>query len=312
MLQSCLVNLVTTAIIPIVLLLTLGWVLRRRLLRDAGFWSGLEWVSYYVFMPALFISSIGGADLTAVSPLRLIVSLVVPVLAVTMFVMVLRRPLHADGPALTSLVQGSIRFNTYLGLVFAAALYGGEGIATFALAAAVMVPLVNVICVSLLAVHGTAGGQGGSRLWRELATNPLIVSCLTALAINLLNIPLIGPIGITIDLLAEPALVCGTLVAGAAIRLRVDRRDVLYIAVTAVLKLVLLPLGVGALANWLGISGVMLVSVVIIAAIPSAPTSYVLASRMGGDTRLMASLTGAHTLLAMLTLPFVLAVATRL
>lgn len=304
-------DLVVTAIVPIVLLLALGWTLRHRLLTDQGFWQGLEWTSYYVFMPALFISSITGADLGAVSPGPLLVSLVVPVLLMTGLVLLVRRPLRADGPALTSLVQGSIRFNTYLGLVLAAALYGRTGIATFALAAALMVPLVNVICVSLLAVHGEQGAAR-SRLWRELATNPLILSCLTALAFNVLGLRLPGPIGTTVDLLAEPALVCGTLVAGAAITLRIDRQDVLHIAVTSVLKLVALPLGVGALASTLGISGVMLASMVIITAIPTPPSAYVLASRMGGDTRLMSSLIGAQTVVAMLTLPVIVPLATSL
>lgn len=309
MLQSRAVDLVVTAIVPIVLLLVLGWALRHRLLTDQGFWGGLEWTSYYIFMPALFLSSIPGADLGAVSPLPLILSLAVPVLVVAGLVVLLRPVLHADGPALTSLVQGSIRFNTYIGLVLAAALHGREGIATFALAAALMVPLVNVICVSLLAVHGDRGSSRPD-LWRELASNPLLVSCLAALGLNLLDIRLPGPIGTTIDLLAEPALVCGTLVAGAAITLRVDRRDALHIAVTSVLKLAVLPLGVGALGSVLGISGVMLTSIVIITAIPTPPTTYVLASRMGGDTRLMASLIGSQTVLAMLTLPFVVPLAT--
>ncbi|WP_109474596.1 AEC family transporter [Ornithinimicrobium cavernae] len=304
-------ELVVTAIVPIVLLLALGWTLRHRLLTDAGFWQGLEWTSYYVFMPALFISSITGADLSAVSPGPLLASLVAPVLAVATIVVVLRRPLHADGPALTSLVQGSIRFNTYLGLVLAAALHGREGIATFALAAALMVPLVNVLSVSLLAVHGDRGAHR-PRLWRELAGNPLILSCVTALVLTALDIPLPGPLGTTVDLLAGPALVCGTLVAGAAITLRVDRRDVLHIVVTSLLKLVLLPLGAGALASTLGISGVMLASIVIITAIPTPPTAYVLASRMGGDTRLMASLTGAQTVVAMLSLPVIVPLATSL
>ncbi len=298
------------AIVPIILLLVLGWTLRHRLLTDQGFWNGLEWTSYYVFMPALFISSITDADLGAVSPIPLLLGLSLPVLVVTAVVVLLRPVLHADGPALTSLVQGSIRFNTYLGLVLVAALHGRDGIAPFALTAALMVPLVNVICVSLLALHGAPEGRGRPRLWQELATNPLILSCLVALALNLLSIPLPGPVGTTVDLLAEPALVCGTLVAGAAITLRVDRRDALHIAVTSVLKLVVLPLGVGALASSLGISGVMLVSMVVITAIPTPPTTYVLASRMGGDTRLMASLIGSQTCLAMMTLPLVIPVAT--
>lgn len=311
MLQSHSVDVMLTAIVPIVLLLAMGWALRNRFLTDQGFWSGLEWTSYYIFMPALFLSSITSADLSAVSPWRLITTLTVPVLVVTGLMIWLSSLMRANGPTMTSLVQGTIRFNTYIGLVVAAALHGREGIATLALTAALMVPLVNVICVSLLASHGDRGDQR-PRLLRELVTNPLLVSCLVALGLNLLNLSIPGALGSTVDLLAEPALVCGTLVAGAAVTLRIDRRDLLHIVVTSVFKLLLLPFFVGALAIGLGISGAMLTSVVIIAAIPTSTTTYVLANKMGGDSRLMASLIGAQTCLAMLTLPVVIPLVTNL
>ena len=63
------------------------------------------------------------------------------------------------------------------------------------------------------------------------------------------------------------------------------------------------PLTAGATAHALGAEGALLASIVLICAVPTAPSSYVLASRMGGDTRLMASITGVQTLLAIVTLP---------
>lgn len=56
--------LVTTSIVPIVLLLAARALLRHRFLTDPGFWRGLEWMSYRVFTPTLFITSIAGTDLT--------------------------------------------------------------------------------------------------------------------------------------------------------------------------------------------------------------------------------------------------------
>ncbi|WP_246872498.1 hypothetical protein [Rhodococcus sp. DMU1] len=110
-------HLVTTAVLPIVLILALGAVLRRRVVTDAGFWRGMEWLSYHVFTPALFVESIARTPLREVSPVPLLLSLSIPVLAVSVLLVALRRPLRAEGPQLTSLVQGSIRINTYIGLV---------------------------------------------------------------------------------------------------------------------------------------------------------------------------------------------------
>ncbi|WP_328412106.1 AEC family transporter [Nocardia sp. NBC_00403] len=301
---------VTTAILPVVVVLALGGILRRRAVTDPGFWRGLEWMSYWVFTPALFVGSIARTDLGAVSLGLLALVLAVPILGTGLLVIALRRVLRADGPQLTSLVQGSIRINTYLGLVFASALHGAEGVATFAIAAAVVVPLVNVISVTALSIYGDEDSRAHrSGPWRELLANPLILGCATGLALNLLGVGLPDVAAAPIELLASPALMCGTLAAGAAITLRLRLRDVLDIGTASLLKLVALPLAAGALAHALGVTGAALASIVIICALPTAPSAYVLATRMGGDSRLMASITGVQTILATATLPAVLAFA---
>lgn len=300
-------DLVFTAIVPIVLMLGLGYLLRHRWVPDPGFWRGLEWLTYHVFTPALFVVSIARADLGAVSAGPLLACLALPMLAVALLVLAFRRPMRADGPEVTSLVQGSIRFNTYIGLVFASALHGAEGIAAFALAAAVAVPLVNVISVSALAVHGhRQPGAPRPALWRSIAGNPLILGCAAGLLLNLGRVPLPAFAATTLDMVASPALVAGTMAAGAALTFRLRRRDLVDIASTSVLKLLLLPLAAGALAVALGVGGSALAGIVVICALPVAPSAYVLAARMGGDTRLMAVLTGSQTLLSLGSVPLVL------
>jgi malonate transporter len=301
------VNLVTTAIVPIVLILAAGVLLRRRFLREPGFWRGLEWMSYRVFTPALFITSIANTDLTVVPIGPLLLSLAAPIVLVAGLVVALRRRLHANGPQLTSLVQGSIRINTYIGLIFATVLHGHEGVATFALASAIVVPLVNVICVSALAAYGKKSSSlRHIPVWREFLENPLIQGCVIGLTLNLVGLPLPDFIAATLSMLAAPALACGTLIAGAALHFTFRKRDVLDIGVSTILKLIVLPAAAAAIAIPLGATGATLASIVLICAVPTAPSAYVLASRMGGDTRLMASITGTQTILAVVTLPVVL------
>ncbi|MBT2533355.1 AEC family transporter [Arthrobacter sp. ISL-48] len=301
-------TLVTTAIVPIILLLAAGALLRYRFLSDSGFWRGLEWMSYRVFTPALFITSIAGTDLTVVPFGPLLLSLAAPIIAVAGLVIALRRALRANGPQLTSMVQGAIRINTYIGLIFASALHGQGGVATFALASTIVVPLVNVICVSTLAAYGDkTAAQRRLPVWREFLENPLIQGCAIGLALNLTGLPLPDFLSATLGMLAAPALACGTLIAGAALHLTFRKRDTLDIGVATVLKLIVLPLAAAAIAVPLGVTGVTLASIVLICAVPTAPSAYVLASRMGGDTRLMASITGTQTILAIATLPAILA-----
>ncbi|MDA3147119.1 AEC family transporter [Leucobacter sp. UCMA 4100] len=306
-------NVVVTAIVPILFLLALGALLRRRCLTDAISWGGLSWMSYWVFTPALFISSISQTDLTVIQPGALMLSLAVPTLVVAALAFVAARLTQADGPQLTSLVQGSIRINTYIGLIFASALHGQEGVAAFALASAVIVPLVNLICVSTLAVYG-ARDHAVKRvpLWRELIGNPLILACAMGLLLNVLPVALPSVAIATLDMLAAPALACGTLIVGAALHFTFRRSDLLHIGIVTILKLAILPAAAIAIALQFEMAGASLTSIVLICAVPTAPSAYVLASRMGGDTRLIAGTTGVQTLVALATMPIALALAGHL
>ncbi|MDO5495301.1 MAG: AEC family transporter, partial [bacterium] len=223
------------------------------------------------------------------------------------------KAVRADGPRITSMIQGSIRLNTYIGLAFAQALGGEAGIATFAVAAAVMVPLVNVVCVSALSAwgRGTAARKRGGMV-REMIENPLILGCVVGILVNLSGIPMPEFLAETLRLLSTPALVMGTLATGAAISFRVRKRDAFDLTVVSLIKLVLLPLGTGAIAVAFGVEGLVLTILVLITAIPCATSCYILAQRMGGDTRLMASITAVQTVLSMATLPVVLEIVQSL
>ena len=306
-------SLLAAAIVPILLLLAGGAVIRRWFVADPVFWRGLEWMSYRVFTPALFISSIAGADLRAVPIGPLALSVATPIAVAAGLILALGRPLRADGPQLTSMLQGAIRINTYIGLMFASALHRQDGVAAFALASAVTVPLVNLICVSTLAIHGERDhAVKRVPLWRDLIGNPLIMACATGLLLNVLPVVLPRVVIATLDMLAAPALASGTLIAGAALHFTFRRSDLLHIGIATILKLALLPAAAIAIALQFEMTGASLTSIVLICAVPTAPSAYVLASRMGGDTRLIAGTTGVQTLAALATMPIALAFADHL
>lgn len=305
-------DLVLTAIVPIVLLLSLGALLRRRFLTDTRLWSGLEWLTYWIFMPALFISSIPAADLSQVAPLPLLASLTLPALVLSGIIVATTKLAGFDGPRMTSVLQGSIRFNTYIGMIVAQALNGVDGAATFAICAAVFVPLVNILSVAALVVFVDPGDRPRPSILREVVRNPLILGCAIGLAINLLDVPVPVSLAGVFDILSSPALACGTLAVGAALQLRLHRSDVVDAVLTSAAKFAVLPLAAFWIASTLGLTGPALASVVVISALPTAPSAYILSVRMGGDARLMASLIGVQTVIAMVVLPLVLALTVGL
>ena len=57
---------VIAALLPVFLLIVLGFILRRTLMRLDTQWHGLEQLTYYVLFPVLLVQTLVKADLTKV------------------------------------------------------------------------------------------------------------------------------------------------------------------------------------------------------------------------------------------------------
>ena len=67
--------------------------------------------------------------------------------------------LAIDGPAFTSLFQGCTRWNTFVGLAVAGAMYGELGLALMAVAVAAMIPLLNILAIGVLVRYASGKPQ---------------------------------------------------------------------------------------------------------------------------------------------------------
>src|SRR6266550_8755532 len=145
--------IVVAALLPVFLLIVLGFVLRRSLMRLETQWHGLERLTYYVLFPALLIQTLVKADLTRVPVAGVGGALLLSALLMSLLCLGLR-PLLArwavDGPAFTSIFQGATRWQTYVALAVVANLYGELGLALASVAMLALIPLVNVLSVAVL------------------------------------------------------------------------------------------------------------------------------------------------------------------
>jgi len=289
---------------PIFALILLGLGLRRYGFPGDGFWPAAERITYFLLFPALLVHRLALARLGdyAVGPVAVVI--VAQLLAMTALAYALRPWLRVDGPAFTSVYQGMIRFNTYVGLAVALAIFHAEGGTVAALIMAIMIPLINVLCVLVLNLHagGTATVTGVAR---GLIANPLILACLTGIGLNLSGIGLPWGSAAVLDLLARAALPLGLLAVGAGLCLDGLRRPGL-VATTSALKLLVLPALVAILCWIVRPGGLETAILVTFAALPGAPTAYILARQLGGDASLIAAIVTVEIVAAMVTLPLVL------
>lgn len=295
------------ALAPIFLLILLGHALRRFALVSDAFWLPAERVTYYLFFPCLVVEELSRANLAALDVLPMAGALVAATLAGAAILLALRPVLGVDGPAFTSLFQGGVRFNTYVGLAGARALFGPPGLTLTAVGIALLIPLVNVLSVLVLARHAADGRAAGPRaVLGGLARNPLIVAAAVGATLTLSGLgkpPLIGEV---VEILARAALPLGLLTVGAGLDLGAARTPGVAVLASSAVKLLLLPALTLAAGLALGVEGMALTVAVLFNALPCAPSAYILARQMGGDHTLMATVITMQTLLAALTLPLVL------
>lgn len=303
---------VLTALVPAILLIALGWCLRARQLLPDSFWPPAEWLSYYILLPALFIHGLATADLGALPVGRMFAVLVGSVTLTAAAVVAARRAAPVDDAGFTSVFQGAIRFNNYVGVLLATGLYGAEGTALAAVANAAIVPTVNILSVLVFSRYGAARTTPLGVL-RQVATNPLVLACVMGGALQATGIGLAPPLAGALKALGQAALAMGLLCVGAALDLRGVTGDGRAILWASVVKFAVLPAVTLAACLALGLSGAAGVVAVLFHALPTASSSYILSRRMGGDARLMASITAAQTLIAAVAVPVaVLAAAAML
>ena len=302
--------LVITALLPVFLLIVLGFLLKRSLLRLETQWHGLERLTYYVLFPVLLIQTLVKADLTQVPVAGVGGALLLSLLLMSLLCLALR-PLLArcaiDGPAFTSIFQGATRWQTYVALAVSVNLYGDTGLALASVAMVAIIPLVNVFSVSVLAHYASPEKQSVRAIGMTVVRNPLIWACIVGLALNMLHVPLPRIWHEVADALGRSSLAIGLLVTGAGLHLAGMFRPSLAASVAVFLKLALMPVLAIALARWFDLSGSNLAIVAVCSAVPASSSAYVLARQMGGDAPLLAQIITLQTILAAVTMPIVIA-----
>jgi malonate transporter and related proteins len=302
--------IVIAALAPVFILIVLGAILKRSLMRQDDQWPGLERLTYYVLFPMLLIQTLVKADLTKVPVAGVGGALFLSALVMSVLCLALR-PLFArlaiDGPAFTSIFQGATRWQTYVALAVSGNLYGDTGLALASVAMVAIIPLVNVFSVAVLVRYASPEQKSLGTIVMTVVKNPLIWACAIGLAVNLLHLPLPKLWHEVADALGHSSLAIGLLVTGAGLHLQGLLRPNIAAAIGVFLKLILTPvLGIG-MALWFGLTGSNLVIVAACSAIPASSSAYVLARQMGGDAPLLAQIITLQTILAAITMPIAIA-----
>ena len=295
--------LLALSILPLALTILCGYAVARSGMIPRDQWQSIETLSFKVLIPALIVSAIAGSDAPVAGFGGLVTALLMALALVGLALFGLRLlagPRLAN-PQFTSLFQTSMRWNAFVTLAAADQLLRGS-FDEIGVAIAVSIPLINVLCILVLAGFGP-GKTDARSLARVLARNPLIQASAVGLALKLSGLSLPEPVFATLDLLGRASIGVGLLALGAGISLRRLGRWNTQVALGLLLRPLITPLLFLLCATSVGLDPTQTFVGVLIFASPAATNGFIVARQMGGDAELYIDVLTWQTLLSLLVIP---------
>ncbi len=271
----------------------------------ASHWQTIEKLVYHVLFPCLLFHSVykGPGFLSNSLPLAVGTALVIAAgfclgaLAWLMQVTSFRSSHPMSRIEFASGLQNAYRFNSYIALALASRLLGTEGVAHMAICLAVGVPLCNMLAV------GSMSQKLNATVLFEMLKNPLILGTLAGIVAKSTGLIVPAPLMATLERLAQAAVALGLLAVGAGLMFNGMKGKVWVTSWWLLVKLMLCPVVAILYAQWVGLNASNTAILLIFASLPSASSAYILASRMGGNTALVACLISLSTVFAAFTIP---------
>ena len=291
-------------LIPDFALIVIGYLLCRFTALDRSVWSQIEKLVFYFLFPVLLFSSIVKSPIHLGEMSNFIAAGLA--LAITTVAIAYLLPFapglknHFSDRDHAASAQIAFRFNSFIGLAMAERLAGAPGLLLISVLIGICVPLFNMAAVWPMARHGKTGFVG------ELIRNPFIIATVSGLVCNLLGFRYPDWLTPTVNRIGGASIPLGLMAAGAGMQFAtLAKAKTLAISVLTI-RHVIAPVIALGLSLLFKLSPVQATVLMMFSALPTAPTAYVLAARMGFDGGFVAGLVTLSTLLGVLSLPFAL------
>jgi malate permease and related proteins len=278
-------NILST-IIPIFIVIFLGFAIRKKGLFTPEFMSQLNRVVYYIGIPALIFSAVSKSNLKT--------DMNISVILVTLFVILLLSGiawfisgfLNMKRQSKGSFIQSTLHGNLgYIALAVVYYYFGQAGFAKAAIVAGFLMILQNILAVSILQFYS---GKPKSALnlkdiFKKTLMNPVILSSLAGIVFSLSNLALPLILDRTLDILKGMALPMALLIIGASLSFETFRSQFKHVIIASFLKLIISPFAGLILYRLFGLPATHYMPALILLASPSATLTYIMAKELDGD-----------------------------
>jgi predicted permease len=296
-------NIITT-IIPIFVIIIIGWFARWRGFIPPEFINPANRLVYYIAIPAMIFHYISKASLKTQFDVTVLTLTLLPVLAVFAVAWsagIINRVRRGQrGTFIQTAFHGNLG---YIGLAVAYYFLGNEGFLRASIITGFIMILQNFLAVVALQLNSDNPSATGNRfdVALRILGNPVILSAMAGILFSLsgLRVPLV--IDRSLDILSGFALPMALLVIGASLTFELMQLRILRVLSSGLMKLILLP-GLGfALYRLFGLASQDYLPGLILLASPTATIAYVMAKEMNGDTDFAVAAISTSTMFSAIT-----------
>ena len=302
--QKSLMAEILKTILPIFVIILLGWSLRRLDFMQEGFVKPANRLVYYVAIPAMIFREIAEAELVQHFSLVLVAMTLLPLILVALAGLILARGIRLPRYRVGSFLQCSFHGNLgYIGLAVAFYFLGDQGFTRASILAGFVMLLQNFLAVVALSRFNKEPDQKISTLSlaRRVLLNPVIISAMAGMAFSLAGLELPVIFNRSLKILSGMALPLALLVIGTSISFAQMREQLQLTVLIGILKLLVLPAAGLILFHLLNLNRIEYLPALILLASPSATVSYVMAAEMAGDTDMATAAISITTLVSAIT-----------
>ena len=308
---------ILNSLVPIFSVIGLGIILRKRNFLSEETTQGFNRFAYFFALPLFLFYKLGGSLAGTGTANLFLTTLLIASILTALSSWGLTHLLGTQAGSRGALIQASFRGNlAFMGLpLILFTIYELPEEQRIQIETAVLVALApvvifyNVASVAALAFynHQTETAFSWAKVFRNIVFNPLLIACVAGLSVQMIGWKIPTALVRTCEVVGASAFPMALLGIGsqlASIAVSGQWSDSLL---ATGLKCILCPLIGWLVASWLGLVGVELQVILLLCAMPTAVSSYVLADQMHGDADLAASAVVIGTAFSLVTLSILLA-----
>ena len=296
------------AVLPIFIIVLIGWLLRYFKLLDVAFFDKAEKLVFRVSLPCLLFTEVAFSGTDESADLPLIAFCVCGILALFAVLMVTVPLIIKQNDRRGAFIQGVYRSNfAILGIPLAQNMFGDAGSAKIAVVMPFAIALFNSIAVIIFSIFAPEDkkekpGKIALGILLNIVKNPLIIAVILALPFLIFGWTLPEFVSKSIGYVSNLALPLALMSMGANFTFSSLKGRVGLAITASLLKVIILPAVFVTIAAVLGFRDASLGVIFILFGSPSAVSAYIMSKSMGSDYTLTGQITLLTTVLSILSL----------